>query len=155
MYKPGRRAIPGVGPSLPVPGQGGGDARPLGCLARAGRAATPTPGGLRILFYHRVSDDHDELAVTPRRFREQMDYLASEGYSVVDILEAVALLDAGTIPPRAPSASTSTTASSTSPRTRCRCSPSDGFRATVFVATGVTDGTVHVRRGTASSSRRC
>ena len=30
--------------------------------------------------------------MTPRRFREQMDYLASEGYRVVNILEAVRLL---------------------------------------------------------------
>ena len=36
--------------------------------------------GLRILFYHRVSDDRDELAVSPRDFRRQMDYLATESY---------------------------------------------------------------------------
>jgi peptidoglycan/xylan/chitin deacetylase (PgdA/CDA1 family) len=51
------------------------------------------PAGVRILFYHRVSDDRDELAVSPRNFRRQMDYLATESYRVVDVLEALALLD--------------------------------------------------------------
>ena len=51
--------------------------------------------GLRILFYHRVSDDRDELAVSPRDFRRQMDYLATESYRVVDVVEAAELLDKG------------------------------------------------------------
>src|SRR4029453_16929335 len=51
--------------------------------------------GLRILFYHRVSDDRDELAVSPRNFRRQMDHLATESYRVVDVVEAAALLDRG------------------------------------------------------------
>ena len=38
--------------------------------------------------------------MTPRRFREQMDYLASEGYRVVNILEAVQAAPRRTIPPR-------------------------------------------------------
>jgi peptidoglycan/xylan/chitin deacetylase (PgdA/CDA1 family) len=40
-----------------------------------------------------VSDEDDELAVQPRRFREQMDFLASEGYRVIDVTEAAAVLD--------------------------------------------------------------
>lgn len=55
--------------------------------------------GLRILFYHRVSDDRDELAIPPRRFREQMDFLAAQGYRVVDVVEAADLLAAGDVPP--------------------------------------------------------
>ena len=50
-------------------------------------------GGLRILFYHRVSRDRDELAVTPDRFREQMEHLAGSGYRVVGAVEAAAALD--------------------------------------------------------------
>src|SRR6185436_10660408 len=38
--------------------------------------------GLRILFYHRVSYDRDELAVTPKAFVEQMNYLATQAYRV-------------------------------------------------------------------------
>lgn len=55
----------------------------------------PEGVGLRILFYHRVSDDRDELAVSPRSFRRQMDYLASRSYRVVDVLTAIELLDRG------------------------------------------------------------
>ena len=55
---------------------GGTRARSAAWLMRTrGRLDT---SGLRILFYHRVSDDRDELAVTPKAFTEQMDYLASE-----------------------------------------------------------------------------
>ena len=45
----------------------------------------PARGGLRILFYHRVSDDRDPLAIAPRRFAAQMELLAAEGYRVVDV----------------------------------------------------------------------
>jgi peptidoglycan/xylan/chitin deacetylase (PgdA/CDA1 family) len=50
------------------------------------------PGGVRILFYHRIADDGDVLAVSPRRFRAQMSLLAAEGYRVVDAVQAAALL---------------------------------------------------------------
>ena len=55
------------------------------------RAAGAVPG-LRILFYHRIADDRDVLAVSPRRFRAQMDLLAAEGYHVVDAVRAADLL---------------------------------------------------------------
>ena len=91
--------------------------------------------GLRILFYHRVSDDRDELAVSPRDFRRQMDYLATESYRVVDVVEAAELVDKGFVPQDG------------------RLSFDDGFvdvaeqaqpllagfRATVFVAPAVVD----------------
>ena len=59
-------------------------ARSAAWLARTRRAARST-SGLRILLYHRVADDDDPLAVPPRRFREQMEHLAAEGYTVVGL----------------------------------------------------------------------
>jgi peptidoglycan/xylan/chitin deacetylase (PgdA/CDA1 family) len=60
---------------------------------RARTGGRHDPAGLRILAYHRVSSDRDELAVAPRRFRDQMEYLASAGYRVVGATEAAAALD--------------------------------------------------------------
>jgi len=99
----------------------------------------PEGVGLRILFYHRVSDDRDELAVTPRNFRRQMDYLASQSYRVVDVLTALELLDGG-----AESAKTIglsfddgylDVAEEALPILQER-----GFRATVFIPTAVAAG---------------
>jgi peptidoglycan/xylan/chitin deacetylase (PgdA/CDA1 family) len=87
-----------------------------------------------------VSDDPDPLAIAPRRFAAQMDVLRAEGYRVVDVVEAGRLL---------------------ARRERLECVVAlsfddgyrdvaehalpvlerHGFRATVFVATGVIDGT--------------
>jgi peptidoglycan/xylan/chitin deacetylase (PgdA/CDA1 family) len=99
----------------------------------------PEGVGLRILFYHRVSDDRDELAVSPRTFRRQMDYLAAESYRVVDVLEAVELLEQG-------AASTKTVGLSFDDgfldvaEQALPILAERGFRATVFVPTGVVDG---------------
>ena len=102
---------------------------------RLGGGGQPDAQGFRILFYHRVSDDHDELAVTPRRFRDQMAILADQGYRGVDVLTA---LDA------APGAvglafddGYADIAEHALPELERY-----GFAATVFVATGVTDGRV-------------
>ena len=99
----------------------------------------PDATGLRILFYHRVSDDHDELAVTPKAFREQMDYLASESYRVVDVVEAARLLEERAWPPRTIGLSFDDgfldVAEQALPILAER-----GFRGTVFVATAVTSG---------------
>lgn len=46
--------------------------------------------GLRVLLYHRVADGDDELAVTPQRFAAQMDCLSDEGLVARDVEEAVA-----------------------------------------------------------------
>jgi peptidoglycan/xylan/chitin deacetylase (PgdA/CDA1 family) len=95
--------------------------------------------GLRILFYHRVSDDRDELAVTPRSFRHQMDYLASQSYQVVDVREAVEILDKG-------GASTKTLGLSFDDgyldiaEQALPILAERGFSATVFVSTGAIDG---------------
>ena len=95
--------------------------------------------GVRILFYHRVSDDRDELAVSPRKFRQQMDYLATEAYRVVDVVQAADLLDQGQPPPRTVGLSFDDgfldVAEEALPILAER-----GFRATVFVAPAVVDG---------------
>ncbi|HXV02849.1 MAG TPA: polysaccharide deacetylase family protein [Gaiellaceae bacterium] len=99
----------------------------------------PNGNGLRILLYHRVSDDQDELAVTPRAFREQMDYLASESYRVVDVVEAARLLEERQWTPRTIGLSFDDgfldVAEQALPILAER-----GFRATVFVTTAVTSG---------------
>ena len=95
--------------------------------------------GLRVLFYHRVSDDRDELAVSPRHFRQQMDYLATESYRVVDVVEAAALLDEGRPCRRTIGLSFDDgfldVAEQALPLLAER-----GFHATVFVAPAVVDG---------------
>src|SRR3954449_8011169 len=55
----------------------------------------PARPGLRILFYHRVADASDPLAIAPSRFAEQMELLRTEGYRAVGVVEAVALLARG------------------------------------------------------------
>lgn len=99
----------------------------------------PEARGLRILFYHRISDDRDELAVSPRRFRRHVDYLASQCYRVVDVVEAAALLDSGDPPPRTVGLSFDDgyldVAEQALPLLAER-----GFRATVFVSPAVIDG---------------
>jgi peptidoglycan/xylan/chitin deacetylase (PgdA/CDA1 family) len=94
---------------------------------------------MRILLYHRVSNDDDPLAVPPRRFREQMDYLASAGFRVVGLLEALALLDSGPVARR----TIGLTFDDGFADVRDEAMPvlaRHGFHATVFIATGVTDG---------------
>jgi peptidoglycan/xylan/chitin deacetylase (PgdA/CDA1 family) len=132
--------LPGVGPSLPYPVKAAVTrARSAAWLART--RGRPDTSGLRILLYHRVADDDDVLALAPRRFREQMEHLASEGYRVVDLIEALALLDAGQ-----PSAGTvGLTFDDGFADLAEHALPvlvEHGFRATVFVTTGVTDGRV-------------
>jgi peptidoglycan/xylan/chitin deacetylase (PgdA/CDA1 family) len=99
----------------------------------------PDEKALRILLYHRVADDGDPLAVAPRRFREQMDHLVSEGFRVVDLAEALRLLDAESLPPR----TIGLTFDDGFADVRDEALPvlaAHGFRATVFISTGVTDG---------------
>ena len=105
-------------------------------LRRNGR---PEEEGMRILFYHRVSDDRDELAVSPRNFRRQMDHLATEAYRVVDVMQAIELLEEGRAPARTVGLSFDDgfldVAEQALPLLAER-----GFRATVFVAPAVVDG---------------
>ena len=55
-------------------------------LAGTVRGGTRRPG-LRILYYHRISDERDALAVTPAAFGRQMNALAASGQRVVDLYE--------------------------------------------------------------------
>lgn len=95
--------------------------------------------GVRVLFYHRVADDRDELAVSPRRFRDQMDYLAAEGYAVLDVTEVGALLRTGRVPERAVGLTFDDGCRDVAEHALPVLAPHN-FRATVFVSTGVTDG---------------
>jgi peptidoglycan/xylan/chitin deacetylase (PgdA/CDA1 family) len=76
---------------VPVAKAGLTRARSIAWLA-AGRSEARS--GLRILFYHRVSDDRDPLAVRPSAFRRQMEFLASAGWKAVDVATAATVLAA-------------------------------------------------------------
>jgi peptidoglycan/xylan/chitin deacetylase (PgdA/CDA1 family) len=95
--------------------------------------------GFRILFYHRVADDRDELAVSPASFGQQMAYLASESYRVVDVVEAVDLLERGSLRPRTIGLSFDDGFLDVAEHA-LPILAGHGFRATVFVAPGVIDG---------------
>ena len=136
--RPDPGALRGIGPSLPYPVKASVTrARSAAWIARSrGRSGV---SGLRILFYHRVSDARDELAVHPRRFREQMEYLASAGYQVLDIVQVADLLESGELPERAVGLNFDDGYLDVGEHA-LPVLAEHGFRATVFVATGVTDG---------------
>ena len=116
---------------------GGTRARSAAWLMRThGRLDT---SGLRILFYHRVSDDRDELAVDPKSFAQQMDYLATEAYRVVDVLSAIELVDSGE-PLARTVALTFDDGFLDVAENALPILSERGFRATVFVAPAVTEG---------------
>jgi peptidoglycan/xylan/chitin deacetylase (PgdA/CDA1 family) len=130
--------IPGVGATLPYPLKAAVTrSRSAAWLAR--KAGTLDLRAPRILMYHRISDDSDELAVPPDRFRRHMDLLAEEGVAVLDVPTLGARLARGEIPLRTIGLSFDDgcrdVAENALPVLAER-----GFRATVFVATGVTDG---------------
>jgi peptidoglycan/xylan/chitin deacetylase (PgdA/CDA1 family) len=114
-------------------------ARSLMWLARGGRRGAPT--GIRVLAYHRVSEDTDVLAVTPRNFAEQMDFLLAGGYTVVDLVDAAAMLRRGESPSRTVALTFDDgyrdVAEHAVPVLE-RC----GFTATVFVVPGAIEGEV-------------
>jgi peptidoglycan/xylan/chitin deacetylase (PgdA/CDA1 family) len=132
-------AIPGVGATLPAPVKAGvTHVRSSWWLVRS--RGRPDRSGLRILFYHRVSDDDDPLAVSPGRFREQMELLAREGYEVVDLAAAVALLERG-VPAQSVVALNFDDGFRDVGENALPVLERFGFRATVFLPTGVIDGT--------------
>jgi peptidoglycan/xylan/chitin deacetylase (PgdA/CDA1 family) len=94
---------------------------------------------VRILFYHRISDDRDELAVTPRRFRKQMETIASLGARGVDLVTASTQPPDEADAPRLVGISFDDAyrdvADNAAPVLRAL-----GFSATVFVPTAVIDG---------------
>jgi peptidoglycan/xylan/chitin deacetylase (PgdA/CDA1 family) len=134
-----RGTIPGVGPTLPAPAKAAATrARSAWWLVRSrGRF---DEAGLRILFYHRISDDDDPLAVSPRRFREQMELLAAGGYEVVDLEPAVELLERGLSPPRVLALNFDDGYQDVA-ENALPVLERLGLRATVFLPTGVIDGT--------------
>jgi peptidoglycan/xylan/chitin deacetylase (PgdA/CDA1 family) len=134
-----RGGIPGVGPTLPPPVKAAATrTRSAWWLLRS--RGRPDRAGLRILFYHRISDDDDPLAVSPSRFREQMELLAAEGYEAVGLATAVDLLERGLSPPRVVAINFDDgyrdVAESALPVLERL-----GFQATVFLPTGVIDRT--------------
>jgi peptidoglycan/xylan/chitin deacetylase (PgdA/CDA1 family) len=112
-------------------------ARSAAWLARThGRLDT---AGFRILFYHRIADDRDELAVSPSSFRRQMDYLASESYRVVDVVAAADLFRRGALRPRTIGLTFDDGYLDVAEHALDTLA-GHGFRATVFVAPAVIDG---------------
>jgi peptidoglycan/xylan/chitin deacetylase (PgdA/CDA1 family) len=112
-------------------------ARSVIWLARTrGREDT---SGIRILFYHRVSLETDELGVTPEKFATQMQELARKGLTAVDLAAVALALDEGADASRLIGLSFDDgyqdVADNALPVLRKL-----GFTATVFIATGVTDG---------------
>ena len=97
--------------------------------------------GLRNLFYHRVTADRDPLAVTPKRFRAQMEHLATEGWRAVDIVEAAAQLRRGGPPDRIVGLSFDDGYLDVAEHAMPVLEEL-GFTASVFVVPGVLDGEV-------------
>jgi peptidoglycan/xylan/chitin deacetylase (PgdA/CDA1 family) len=62
---------------------------------RGYRSTDPWSSGVRVLCYHRVSTDHDELSVTPTAFRAQMELTLRAGAKPVTLDAAVDRLDEG------------------------------------------------------------
>lgn len=89
--------------------------------------------GVRILYYHRVAEGPDELAVSPARFERQMEELARSGLRGVDTVEAASGGD-GIVGLNFDDGYRDVAEHALPVLERL------GFRATVFVATGVTDG---------------
>lgn len=112
-------------------------ARAVAWLARGG--GRRRPGGIRILFYHRVSDDRDELAVSPRRFARQIEWLAAAGLVGRDVGSVAAALAGGE-----PTAGVVGLSFDDGYRDVAEFAlpvlEAHGFTATVFLATAVTDG---------------
>jgi peptidoglycan/xylan/chitin deacetylase (PgdA/CDA1 family) len=116
-------------------------ARSAAWLARTGGRLDIA--GLRILFYHRVAAGRDELAVSPRSFSQQMDFLASQSYNVVDVVEAVDLLRNGSLRARTVGLSFDDGFLDVAEHA-LPVLAGHGFRATVFVAPAVVDGSAWI-----------
>lgn len=80
------------------------------------------------------------LAVTPKRFREQMNFLADDGYRVVDLMEAARLLDSEPIPAKVVVLTFDDGYLDVAQNALPVLDQHD-FLATVFVVTGALDGT--------------
>jgi len=126
-----------VGPSLPYAVKAAvTGARSLVWLALGGRTDS---SGLRILFYHRVAPAEDELSVRPQLFRRQMEELARAEFQVVDVLAIADLINRGLTPARTIGLSFDDGYMDNAEHA-LPVLQEYGFRATVFLATAVTDG---------------
>lgn len=137
-----RRGIPWLGPDLAVAPAAVyrvkatlTRARSVSWAVRARRR--PAAPGVRILFYHRVADARDELAVAPARFRAHVEALAAAGLRAVAVEELPPLIAAGAdgVVGLCFDDGYRDVAEHALPVLERL-----GFRATVFVATGVVDG---------------
>jgi peptidoglycan/xylan/chitin deacetylase (PgdA/CDA1 family) len=63
---------------------------------RGYRGADPWTSGVRVLCYHRVSTDHDELSVSPTAFRAQMELTLRAGAKPATLDAALDMLDEAT-----------------------------------------------------------
>jgi peptidoglycan/xylan/chitin deacetylase (PgdA/CDA1 family) len=95
--------------------------------------------GIRILLYHRVAEDRDELAVAPMRFRAQMEFLAERDYRVLDVPGAYEALVRGQL--SRPTVGLSFDDAFRDVAENALPTLEElGFGATVFVSTAVADG---------------
>jgi peptidoglycan/xylan/chitin deacetylase (PgdA/CDA1 family) len=97
--------------------------------------------GVRVLLYHRVCDERDPLGVSVERFAEQLELLADAGYEGVPVSTVRESLSTGTPPRRLVGLSFDDgyrdVAENALPLLRRH-----GFRASLFVASGLVDGRV-------------
>ena len=100
---------------------------------RGGRGAAR--GGLRILYYPRVADDGGVRSVPTARFRDQMEFLAAEGYSGVDVSTIARYLAEAAVPQRTIGISFDDAYASLAEHALSQLEQ-HGFRATVYAATG-------------------
>lgn len=105
---------------------------------RFARGRRPGGPGVRILYYHRVSDDPDALAIAPTRFSAQMEHLAAGGYKVVGVMAAAEAAATGD-DPRLVGLSFDDGYRDVA-ENALPILEQHGFEATVFVATAVVGG---------------
>src|SRR6476659_8920507 len=112
-------------------------------MAWAARGRRDTSDGLRILFYHRIADEPDPLAVRVDRFREQMESLAEQGFRVRDVVSATRTLreQGGGRGERVIGLSFDDGYRDVA-ENALPVLEDLGFTATVFIVTGAVDGTV-------------
>lgn len=104
-----------------------------------GRRRSRGREGVRILFYHRVSDEPDELAVGTKDFARQMAFLADAGYRAVDVAGIASLLRGGQ-PPDGVIGLSFDDGYLDVVENACPVLDRHGFRASVYVSTEVTRG---------------
>jgi peptidoglycan/xylan/chitin deacetylase (PgdA/CDA1 family) len=108
-------------------------------IAWLARKRARSVGGVRILFYHRISDEKDVLAVSTRAFATQMAFLAEQGFRGIDVAELGRHLAEGGDDPSLIGVSFDDGYLDVAEHAATALA-SFGFTASVFVATAVTRG---------------